>query len=68
MMNIMQMLMQARQNPMAVISKRFQVPQGVQDPHEIVQHLLDSGQISQEQLNKTVRMSREPQFKQFLAK
>ena len=68
MMNMMQMLMQARQNPMAVIAKSFQIPQGVQDPHEIVQHLLDSGQISQEQLNKTVRMSKEPQFKQFLAK
>lgn len=67
-MNIFQMIMQARQNPMAIISKRFNIPQDKKDPKEIVQHLLDSGQISQEQLNNTMQMSRNPQFKQFTSK
>ena len=67
-MNIFQMIMQARQNPMAIISQRFNVPNDIQDPQEIVQHLLDSGQISQDQLNRTMQMSRTPQFKQFTTK
>ena len=67
-MNIFQMIMQARQNPMAIISQRFNVPNDIQDPQEIVQHLLDSGQISQDQLNRTMKMSRNPQFKQFTTK
>lgn len=67
-MNIFQMIMQARQNPMAVISQRFNIPENIQKPQDIVQHLLDSGQITQDQLNKTMRMSRNPQFKQFTMK
>lgn len=65
-MNIFQAIMQARQNPMNIISKRFNVPQDMQDPQQIVQHLLDSGQISQGQLNQTMQLSRNPQFKQFM--
>ena len=67
-MNIFQLIMQARNNPMAIISQRFNVPNDIQDPQEIVQHLLDSGQISQDQLNRTMQMSRNPQFKQFTTK
>lgn len=67
-MNIFQMIMQARQNPMAVISQRFNIPENIQKPQDIVQHLLDSGQITQDQLNRTMQMSRNPQFKQFTMK
>lgn len=64
-MNLFQLIMQARNNPMAIISKRFNIPQGIQNPQEMVQHLLDTNQISQEQLNQTMQMSRNPQFKNF---
>ena len=61
--NLFQMVMQARSNPMAIISQRFNIPQNIQKPQDMVQHLLDSGQITQEQLNQTMQMSRRPQFK-----
>lgn len=64
--NIINMIMQARQNPMAVISQRFNIPQNIQKPQDMVQHLLDSGQISQGQLNQTMQMSRDPRFRQMM--
>lgn len=64
--NIFNRIMQARQNPMAIISQRFNIPQNIQKPQDMVQHLLDTGQITQEQLNQTVQMSKSPQFKQFM--
>ena len=64
--NIFNRIMQARQNPMAIISQRFNSPQNIQKPQDMVQHLLDTGQITQEQLNQTVQMSKSPQFKQFM--
>lgn len=64
--NIINMIMQARQNPMAVISQRFNIPQNIQKPQDMVQHLLDSGQISQAQLNQTMQMSRDPRFRQMM--
>ena len=64
--NIINMIMQAKQNPMAVISQRFNIPQNIQKPQDMVQHLLDSGQISQAQLNQTMQMSRDPRFRQMM--
>ena len=64
--NIINMIMQARQNPMAIISQRFNIPQNIQKPQDIVQHLLDSGQISQDQLYNAMRMKNSPQLKQFM--
>lgn len=65
-MNMFQMIMQAKQNPMAVIQQRFNIPQNIQKPQDIVQHLLDSGQISQQQLNNAMQMRNNPQFRQFM--
>ena len=67
-MNIFQMIMQARNNPMAIISKCYNIPQNLQgsdNGQEIAQYLLDSGQISQDQLNKSMQQSRQPLFKPF---
>lgn len=49
-MNIIQMVNQIKQNPMAVLSRRYNIPQNVNvsDPNEIIQYLLNSGQISQQ--------------------
>lgn len=66
MTNMFNMISQFRQNPMAMLMKRFNIPQNIQSPKDIVQHLLDSGQISQDQLNNAMRMKDNPQFKQFM--
>lgn len=54
--NIFQMVTQAMHNPMAVISKRFNIPQNITSPQDMVQHLLDSGQVTQDQVNNAMRM------------
>ena len=52
-MNIIQMMNQFRQNPMAMLSKRFNIPQNMtNDPNAIIQHLMNTGQISQDMYNR----------------
>lgn len=54
--NMMQMLMQLKSNPMAVLGQRFNLPQNVSDPNAILQHLLNTGQVSQTQVNQAMQM------------
>lgn len=60
-MNIMDMLQQFRQNPMQMLlQSRMNVPQNiVNDPHAILNHLLQTGQISQQQVNNAYRMAQQ---------
>lgn len=69
--NMMQMLiqkiMQARMNPMAALSRRFNIPQEMSNnPQAIAQYLLDTGQTTQDQLNNAIRMKNDPQFKNIM--
>lgn len=51
-MNLIQMMQQLKANPMAMLSKRFNIPQNMSnDPNQIIQHLMNTGQISQSQYN-----------------
>ena len=56
--NPMQILSQLRQNPVQfAISRGFNVPANVgNDPNAIIQHLMNTGQISQDKYNKAVQM------------
>lgn len=54
--NIMQIWSQFQQNPMGMLAQRFNIPQGIQNPQDIVQHLLNSGQVTQAQLNQAMQM------------
>lgn len=51
---IMQMLPQFKANPMQFLMQRkFNIPQSiVNDPNAIVNHLLQTGQVSQEAVNR----------------
>ena len=60
---IMQMFTQFKQNPMAMLGRRFNIPGSINDPQAIVQHLLNSGQVSQQQVNQAMQMRNDPQFK-----
>ena len=64
--NLMQMISQFRTNPMAMLMQRFNIPQNLQNPQDIVQHLLDSGQVTQDQVNNAMRMRNNPQFKNLM--
>ena len=52
--NLLAMYQKMRQNPMQLLSQRFNIPQNVnfQDPNSIIQHLLNTGQITQDQVNQ----------------
>lgn len=54
--NIMQIWSQFQQNPMGMLAQRFNIPQGIQNPQDIVQHLLNSGQVTQQQVNQAMQM------------
>ncbi len=62
-MNIMEMVNQFKQNPMAMLSKRFNIPENMNDPNQIIQHLLNTGQVSQAQVNQAMQMRNNPMFK-----
>lgn len=56
-MNPMQMMMQLRSNPAAVLKQRgMNVPDGMSDPRQIVQHLISSGQVSNNALQAAMQM------------
>lgn len=63
-MQMAQMYQQFRQNPMGMLSRRFNIPGGITNPQDIIQHLLNSGQVSQEQVNNAMQMRNSfPQFR-----
>ena len=62
-MNIMQMVNQIKQNPMAVLSQRFNIPSELNDPNQIIQHLLNTEQVTQQQVNQAMQMRNHPMFR-----
>lgn len=59
MTGIMQMVQQFKTNPMQMIlQSRMNLPQGipVNDPNAILNHLVQSGQVSQQQINNAYQM------------
>ena len=48
---VMQMVQQLKSNPMALLARRFRLPQNLQDPNDILNYLVQSGQVSQQQIN-----------------
>lgn len=57
------MYQQFRQNPMGMLSQRYNIPQNLNDPNEIIQHLLNTKQVSQFQVNQAMSMKDNPMFK-----
>lgn len=64
--NLISMYQQLKANPMQMLSRRFNLPQNINNPNDIIQHLLDTKQISQEQLNNAMTMANSPQFKNMM--
>ena len=52
--NLLSMLQQLKSNPVQFLMQRkFNIPANVaNDPNAIIQHLVSSGQISQDQINR----------------
>lgn len=58
--NMLQMISQFKSNPMAMLSQRYNIPQNINNPQDIVQHLLNTGQVSQSQVNSAMQMKNNP--------
>jgi hypothetical protein len=60
--DLMNMYQQLRSNPAQLLARRFNIPQNINlsDPNEITQHLLNTGQITQEQYNNANNMRSNP--------
>lgn len=57
--NVMGMLQQLKSNPMQfLLQRKFNVPQNIaNDPNAIMNHLLSTGQINQQQVNQAYQMA-----------
>lgn len=66
--DIMNLYSQLKQNPMQLLSQRFNMPQNInmQNPNEIIQHLLNTGQVNQSQVNQAMGMKNNPIIQQLL--
>lgn len=63
--DVMTVFNKLKEDPVHVLSMRFNIPQGVDvhDPNAIIQHLLNSGQISQAQVNRMMSMQNNPMIR-----
>lgn len=56
--NPMAILQQLQSNPLGFLRQRgFNVPDNISDPNAIIQHLMNSGQISQNQYEQARQMA-----------
>ena len=57
-MNPMQMVQQLRANPLQFLQKAgYKVPQNLNDPNAIIQHLMNTGQVSQQRYEQARQMA-----------
>lgn len=61
--NILSLFQQFQTNPMQMLTQKFNIPNNLNDPQAIIQHLLNTGQISQDQVNDAMQMRNNPMFK-----
>ena len=66
--NMMSMFQNFMQNPMSYLAG-MNIPQGMSDPNQIIQQLMNSGRINQGQYNQAQQMARQmrnnPAFRQY---
>lgn len=56
--NPMQMLQQLQQNPVQMLRQAgLNVPDNLSNPNDIIQHLMNSGQVSQDAYNRARQMA-----------
>lgn len=66
--DFMNLYQRFQQNPMQMLSKRFNIPENINSPNDIIQHLLNSGQVTQEQVNQVMQMRNHPMIQRLMNK
>lgn len=64
--DFMNLYQQLKSNPVQFLSRRFNIPQNINNPNDIIQHLLNTGQVTQEQVNQVMGMKNNPVLKQIM--
>lgn len=64
--DIMNLYQQMQANPVQFLSRRFNIPQNVNSPQDIIQHLLNTGQVTQSQVNQAMSMRNNPIFQRLM--
>lgn len=66
--DIVNLYQQIRSNPMQMLSRKFNIPQSVNqtNPNEILQYLLNTGQVTQSQVNQANAMKNNPLLQQLM--
>lgn len=57
---------QFKLDPLQILIRQFNIPQDMNNPQEIIQHLLNTGQVSQGQVNNAMQMRNNPFFKNLM--
>lgn len=64
--NMANMLSQMKNNPAAILGKRFKLPQNLNTPDDIIQYLMNTGQVTQSMYNEAnataQQLKNNPQF------
>ena len=68
MSDLVNLYQQFKQNPIQLLSRRYNLPQNMNNPNDIIQHLLNTGQISQAQVNSAMEMRNSPIIQQLMKK
>lgn len=70
MIDIFSLYQQFRQNPLQMLARRFNIPNNVNmnDPSSILQHLINTNQVSQQQINQVMSMRNNPMIQQLMRK
>ena len=65
---VMRFYQQFRNNPIQMLKMRFNIPSNVNvnNPNDIIQYLLNSGQINQAQVNQVMGMDKNPVIQQLM--
>lgn len=65
--NLLSLFQSLMSNPFqTLLNANLNIPQGMNNPNEIIQHLLNTGQVSQNRVNQVMQMRNNPQIQQLL--
>lgn len=61
--NPLMALLQLKQNPQVALANHFNIPQNMTNPNDILQYLLNTNQVSQQQVNAVMQQLNNPQIR-----
>lgn len=54
---------QFMQNPIQMLNSKYNIPADLKDPNAIIQHLINTNQVSQQQVNNLMQLRNNPMFR-----